>query len=153
MNIELLSLVGSIDEFVNETGISKTFVGMVILPIVGNAVEHITAVQVAIKDKMDMAMAGKFSSLCYHSNILVVAVGSCTQICLFVVPFLTLVGWVVNKPMNMNYPPFELILLVLSVCVTTVCMRNNTSNWLQGSLLITSYIMVSIGFYFEKLEN
>ena len=58
-----------------------------------------------------------------------------------------------NKPMNMNYPPFELILLVLSVCVTTVCMRNNTSNWLQGSLLITSYIMVSIGFYFEKLDN
>jgi len=51
-------LVGSIDEFVNETGISKTFVGMVILPIVGNAVEHITAVQVAVKDKMDMAMAG-----------------------------------------------------------------------------------------------
>jgi len=132
-------LVGSIDEFVQETGISKTFVGMVILPIVGNAVEHLTAVQVAVKNKMDMAMA--------------VAIGSCTQICLFVVPFLTLVGWGAGKPMNMNYPPFEVILLVLSVCVTTVCMRNNTSNWLQGSLLITSYVMVSIGFYYEKLDS
>jgi len=132
-------LVGSIDEFVVETGISKTFVGMVILPIVGNAVEHLTAVQVAVKDKMDMAMS--------------VAVGSCTQICLFVVPFLTLVGWGAGKPMNMNYPPFEVILLVLSICVTTVSMRNNTSNWLQGSLLITSYVMVSIGFYYEKLDS
>ena len=55
--------------------------------------------------------------------------------------------------MNMNYPPFEVILLVLSICVTTVSMRNNTSNWLQGSLLITSYVMVSIGFYYEKLDS
>jgi len=132
-------LVGSIDEFVQATGVSKTFVGMVILPIVGNAVEHITAVQVAVKDKMDMAMA--------------VAIGSCTQICLFVVPCLTLVGWMIDKPMNMNYPPFEIILLVLSICITSICMRNNTSNWLQGSLLITCYVMVSIGFYYEHLDE
>jgi Ca2+:H+ antiporter len=68
----------SIDGFVASSGISRTFVGLIILPIVGNAVEHITAVTVAMKDKMDLAMG--------------VAVGSCTQISLFVVPFTVLTG-------------------------------------------------------------
>jgi Ca2+:H+ antiporter len=72
-------LVGSIDGFCTESGISRTFVGLIILPVVGNAVEHITAVSVAAKDKMDLAMG--------------VAVGSCTQISLFVMPLTVIIGW------------------------------------------------------------
>ncbi|CAB9508053.1 Ca(2+)/H(+) antiporter [Seminavis robusta] len=94
-------LVASIDGYTASSGISRTFVGLIILPIVGNAVEHITAVSVAIKDKMDLSMG--------------VAVGSCTQISLFVVPLTVLVGWAVDKPMTLNFPHFEIILYVLSV--------------------------------------
>eukprot|EP00934_Nitzschia_sp_Nitz4_P006964 Nitzschia sp. Nitz4//scaffold13_size275219//192445//193954//NITZ4_000895-RA/size275219-augustus-gene-0.238-mRNA-1//1//CDS//3329536077//6954//frame0 len=132
-------LVGSIDEFCESSGISRTFVGLIILPIVGNAVEHITAVTVAMKDKMDLSMG--------------VAVGSCTQISLFVVPLMVLVGWITDKPMTLNFPHFEIVLYVLSVFTVSVCVSNPKGNWLEGSLLITTYIMIAIGFWFEKVIN
>jgi Ca2+:H+ antiporter len=87
-------LVGSIDGFVQGSGVSRTFVGLIILPIVGNAVEHITAVSVAMKGKMDLAMG--------------VAVGSCVQISLFVVPLSVMVGWAAGKPLTLNFPSFEI---------------------------------------------
>jgi Ca2+:H+ antiporter len=132
-------LVESIDGFVVSTGISRTFVGLVILPIVGNAVEHITAVTVAMKNKMDLAMG--------------VAVGSCTQISLFVVPVTVLVGWALNRNMTLNFPKFEISLFIMSVIIVSICLSNPTGNWLLGSLLITTYIMVAVGFFFEDVED
>lgn len=132
-------LVESIDDFCESSGISRTFVGLIILPIVGNAVEHITAVTVAMKNKMDLAMG--------------VAVGSCTQISLFVVPLTVLVGWAMDKPMTLNFPHFEITLYILSVFTVSVCLSNPRGNWLEGSLLITTYIMIAIGFWFEKVIN
>lgn len=130
-------LVSSIDAFCNESGVSRTFVGLIILPIVGNAVEHVTAVTVAMKNKMDLAMG--------------VAVGSCTQISLFVVPLTVLVGWMADKPMTLNFPHFEIILYVLSIFTVSICLGTPSTNWLEGSLLITTYIMIAIGFWFEKV--
>jgi len=132
-------LVASIDGFVDSTGISKTFVGMIILPIVGNAVEHITAVTVAMKDKMDMAIS--------------VAVGSCVQISLFALPFTVLAGWIVDKPMNVNFPFMETVLFVLSMIVVSICMKNDTSNWLYGFLLINTYCMIGVFFWHENPET
>jgi Ca2+:H+ antiporter len=132
-------LVESIDGFVVSTGISRTFVGLIILPIVGNAVEHITAVTVAMKNKMDLAMG--------------VAVGSCTQISLFVVPFTVLVGWALNRNMTLNFPAFEIMLYTLSVVIVSICLSNPKGNWLLGSLLITTYIMVAVGFFFEDVKD
>jgi Ca2+:H+ antiporter len=132
-------LVESIDGFVTSTGISRTFVGLVILPIVGNAVEHITAVTVAMKNKMDLAMG--------------VAVGSCTQISLFVVPITVLVGWVLDRNMTLNFPIFEISLFTMSVIIVSICLSNPRGNWLLGSLLITTYIMVAVGFFFEDVED
>ena len=71
------------------------------LPIVGNAVEHVTAITVAVKNKMDLAMG--------------VAIGSCTQISLFVVPLTVLVGWALDRDMTLNFPHFEVILFVMSI--------------------------------------
>jgi Ca2+:H+ antiporter len=82
-----------------------------------------------------------------------VAVGSCTQIALFVVPVTVIVGWVVDKPMTLNYPHFEIFLYVLSIFTVSVCVGTGRSNWLFGSLLITTYIMIAIGFWFEKVVN
>ena len=132
-------LVESIDGFCVESGISRTFVGLIILPIVGNAVEHITAVSVAMKNKMDLALG--------------VAIGSSTQIALFVVPVTVLWGWFINKPMTLNYPVYEISLYILSIFTVSVCLGTGKSNWLLGSVLITTYIMLAIGFWFEKVET
>jgi Ca2+:H+ antiporter len=132
-------LVDSIDGFVSASGISRTFVGLIILPIVGNAVEHITAVTVAMKDKMDLAMG--------------VAVGSCTQISLFVVPFTVLMGWALDKNMTLNFPHFEITLFAMSIVTVSICLSNPKGNWLEGSLLITTYFMVAVGFFFEDVKD
>jgi Ca2+:H+ antiporter len=132
-------LVGSIEGFTVESGVSRTFVGLILLPIVGNAVEHVTAVTVAVKNKMDLAMG--------------VAVGSCTQISLFVVPLMVLVGWATGKNMTLNFPHFEVILFVLSIMTVSIVIANPTSNWLVGSLLITTYCLICVGFWFENVVN
>jgi len=132
-------LVESIDGFCVESGISRSFVGLIILPIVGNAVEHITAVSVAMKNKMDLALG--------------VAIGSCTQIALFVVPVTVLWGWYVNKPMTLNFPTYEITLYILSIFTVSLCLGTGRSNWLLGSVLMVTYFMVAIGFWFEKVQD
>jgi Ca2+:H+ antiporter len=132
-------LVSSIDGFVESSGISRTFVGMILLPIVGNAVEHIAAVTIAMKDKMDLAMG--------------VAVGSCTQISLFVVPLTVLVGWAMGRNMTLNFPHFEICLYVMSVLTVSIVLGNPSTNWLNGSLLITTYMLIAVGFWFEQVDD
>jgi Ca2+:H+ antiporter len=132
-------LVESIDGFCLGSGLSRTFTGLIILPIVGNAVEHATAVSVAMKNKMELAMG--------------VCVGSCTQISLFVTPLTVLVGWAAGRPMSLNFPPFEIVLFILSVVIVSILVSNGKSNWLEGSMLITTYILIGIGFWFEKVVN
>lgn len=82
-------LVGSIDSLVETAGISKAFIGLILLPIVGNAAEHVTAVVVAVRNKMDLAMG--------------VAIGSSIQIALLVTPFLVIVGWIIGEPMTLHF--------------------------------------------------
>lgn len=82
-------LVGSIDSIVESGKISKSFIGLILIPIVGNAAEHVTAVVVAIRNKMDLAMG--------------VAIGSSIQIALLVTPFLVIVGWIIGQPMSLHF--------------------------------------------------
>lgn len=82
-------LVGSIDDLVESAGISKAFIGLILIPIVGNAAEHVTAVVVAVRNKMDLAMG--------------VAIGSSIQIALLVTPFLVIVGWIIGQPMSLHF--------------------------------------------------
>ena len=132
-------LVDSIDGFVENSGISRTFVGIILLPIVGNAVEHVTAITVARKDKMDLAMG--------------IAVGSSTQISLLVVPLTVLVGWATDIDMNLNFPHFEIVLFVLSVFTVSIILSTPKCNWLEGSLLMTTYLLVAVGFWFERVAE
>ena len=97
-------LVDSIDSIVATTHVSKTFIGLVLLPIVGNAAEHVTAVVVAWKDKMDLAIG--------------VAIGSSMQIALLVTPFLVILGWIMNQPMTLHFETFETVVFFLSVLIT-----------------------------------
>ncbi len=88
-------LVDSIDAIVQTAHISKTFIGLVLLPIVGNAAEHVTAVVVSVKNKMDLAIG--------------VAIGSSLQIALLVTPFLVILGWIIGQPMTLHFETFETV--------------------------------------------
>lgn len=126
-------LVDSIDDIVQEAGISKTFIGLILLPIVGNAAEHVTAVVVAYKDKMDLAIG--------------VAVGSSMQIALFVTPFLVILGWIMGRDMTLNFQGFETVVFFLSVLVVNYLIQDGKSNYLEGCMCLGTYIIIAIAFY------
>jgi Ca2+:H+ antiporter len=115
-------LVDSIDAIVETAGISETFVGLILLPIVGNAAEHVTAVIVASKGKMDLAIN--------------VAIGSSMQIALFVTPFLVILGWCIGRPMSLRFETFETVVFFLSVLVVNYLIQDGKSNYLEGAMCI-----------------
>ncbi|KAF2860111.1 Calcium/proton exchanger [Piedraia hortae CBS 480.64] len=126
-------LVGSIDDIVSSTGVSKTFIGLVLLPIVGNAAEHVTACVVAYKNKMDLAVG--------------VAIGSSMQIALFVTPFLVILGWIIGQPMTLHFQGFETVVFFLSVLVVNYLIQDGKSNYLEGCMCLGTYIIIAIAFY------
>ncbi|KAH3672009.1 hypothetical protein WICMUC_004516 [Wickerhamomyces mucosus] len=127
-------LVGSIDEIVESSGLSKTFIGLIILPIVANASEHVTAIIVAMKDKMDLAIG--------------VAIGSSLQIALFVLPFMVLIGWIIDVPMTLFFSTFETSVLFISMLIANYLILDGESNWLEGVLLVGTYTIIALAFYY-----
>ncbi|KDQ57174.1 hypothetical protein JAAARDRAFT_194344 [Jaapia argillacea MUCL 33604] len=127
-------LVDSIDGLTASGKISKEFVGIILLPIVGNAAEHVTAVSVSVKDKLTLSIG--------------VAVGSSIQIALFVIPFIVTLGWIIGKPLTMLFDPFESVALFLSVITVNYVIQDGKSNWLEGMLLMCLYIILAVSFWF-----
>ncbi|KAH9014308.1 calcium/proton exchanger [Lactarius pseudohatsudake] len=127
-------LVGSIDGLTESGQISKEFVGLILLPIVGNAAEHVTAVTVSVKNKLTLSLG--------------VAVGSSIQIALFVIPFITVLGWIIGKPLTLLFDPFESIVLFLAVLTVNYVVQDGKSNWLEGMILMCLYIIVAVTFWF-----
>jgi len=125
-------LVDSIDALVEKVPISKTFVGLILLPIVGNAAEHVTAVVVAVKDKMDLALG--------------VAIGSSMQIALLVTPFLVILGWIIGQDMTLHFETFETVVFFLSVLVVTYVVMDGKSNYLEGAMLVGLYFIIALAF-------
>ncbi|KAL4866891.1 hypothetical protein BDV12DRAFT_129194 [Aspergillus spectabilis] len=126
-------LVGSIDSIVEKTGMSRTFIGLVLIPIVGNAAEHVTAVVVAYKGKMDLAIG--------------VAIGSSLQIALFVTPFLVILGWIMNIDMTLHFHIFETVAFFISGLVVTFLIQDGKSNYLEGCLCLGLYLILALAFY------
>ena len=114
--------------------VSQAFIGLIILPIVGNAAEHVTAVTVAAKNKMDLAIG--------------VAVGSSIQIALFVTPVVVLLGWILNSEMSLYFNIFETISLFVTAFVVNFLVLDGRSNYLEGSLLIAAYVIIALGAFF-----
>ncbi len=121
-------LVDSIDSIVENAHISRTFIGLILLPIVGNAAEHVTAVVVATKNKMDLAIG--------------VAIGSSMQIALLVTPFLVILGWIMGQPMSLQFEIFETVVFFLAVLVTNYLISDGKSNYLEGAMLLGMYIII-----------
>ena len=133
-------LVDSIDYLVSTSGVSQAFVGLIILPIVGNAAEHVTAVTVAAKNKMDLAIG--------------VALGSSIQIALFVTPLIVLLGWCLDTDMSLYFSLFETVSLFASAFIVNYLMIDGRSNYLEGALLIASYVIIAVAaFFYPSCEN
>jgi len=128
-------LVNSIQAFTDRWGVNQAFIGVVLLPIVGNAVEHWTAISVAVKGKMDLAIG--------------VAAGSSCQVSLLVIPFAVLVAWSLDVPMTLDFKPFETVILSLSVLIVIGAMNDGKSNWLEGVMLMAAYLLVAVAFWFD----
>ncbi|KAL7747286.1 hypothetical protein RI367_007340 [Sorochytrium milnesiophthora] len=126
-------LVGSIEGLSQRWHLSQTFVGLILLPIVGNAAEHVTAVTVAMKNKMDLCIG--------------VAIGSSTQIALLVIPLLVILGWVIGQPMTLHFETFETAVMFISVLIVNYLISDGRTNWLEGAMLLGSYATISIAFY------
>lgn len=127
-------LVDSIDDVVESLQISKTFIGLILIPIVGNAAEHVTAVVVAVKNKMDLAMG--------------VAIGSSIQIALLVTPFLVILGWaVLGEPMSLHFETFETVAFAFSVLIVCYTVQDGKSNYLEGAMLLGLYFIIAFAFY------
>ncbi len=134
--VALLSefLVGAVEPASEAIGMTPVFVGVILVAIVGNAAEHSTAVMVAMKDKMDLAL-----------NI---AIGSSIQIALFVAPVLVFVSYLFGRPMDLLFSPMEVLAVVLSVGVVNIVALDGESNWMEGVLLMAVYIMLGLAFFF-----
>ncbi|KAL2000599.1 hypothetical protein VTN02DRAFT_2865 [Thermoascus thermophilus] len=122
-------LVDSIPAMIQDSAVSEMFIGLVILPIVGNAAEHVTAVSVAAKNKMDLSIG--------------VSVGSSIQIALFVTPLVVILGWFMDKDMTLYFTLFETICLFVTAFVVNFLVLDGRSNYLEGALLIAAYVIIA----------
>ncbi|SAL95909.1 hypothetical protein [Absidia glauca] len=127
-------LVSAIESVVEQWHISETFVGLILLPIVGNAAEHVTAVTVAYKNKMDLALG--------------VAVGSSMQIALLVTPLMVIIGWGINVDMSLYFNIYETAVMFIAVVMVNYLIMDGKSNWLEGLMLFAIYIIIAISFYY-----
>lgn len=135
--LESEMLVGSLEVATSSLGLTQLFTGVILLPVIGNAAEHTTAVTVAMKNKMELSVS--------------VAVGSSMQIALFVGPLLVLIGWLIGQPMDLNFNPFELVAVVVSVLIANSISSDGRSNWLEGTLLLATYVVLGFAFYFHPV--
>lgn len=129
-------LVDSIDEVSQKFGLSKCFIGVILLPIVGNAAEHTTAVACAHKGMMDLALG--------------VAVGSSTQIALFVVPCAVVAGWYYDSPMTLNFTVFACTCLMLTVFLVSQVLQQGSTTWLHGVMLMSVYVFIAVMTLFNQ---
>lgn len=128
-------LVGAIEAAAEQFGMSEVFVGVILVALVGNAAEHSTAVLMAVKDKMDLAV-----------NI---AIGSSTQIALFAAPLLVFMSYVIGpEPMDLVFTPFEVVAVGLAVGIAAQITHDGESHWMEGVQLIAVYVMLGMGFWF-----
>ncbi|MEX0676913.1 MAG: calcium/proton exchanger [Pirellulales bacterium] len=128
-------LVGSVEAAAHELGMSRVFVGIIVVAIVGNAAEHSTAVLAAMKNKMDLAV-----------NI---AVGSGIQIALFVAPLLVFASIAMGheRPMDLHFTPLEIVAVVIAILVLALVAQDGESHWLEGIMLLAVYAILALAFY------
>jgi Ca2+:H+ antiporter len=126
-------LVGSVEAVVAGTGISEFFLGIILVPIIGNIAEHLVAVNLALKNKMELSME--------------IAISSSLQIALFVSPILVFISLLLGHPLTLVFNPFELSALGAAVLICYFAAADGESNWLEGAALLAVYMIFGLAFF------
>ncbi|GAV74781.1 Na_Ca_ex domain-containing protein [Cephalotus follicularis] len=136
--ISILSeyLVDAIEGASKSWNMPIAFISVILLPLVGNAAEHASAIMFAMKDKLDISLG--------------VAIGSSTQISMFGIPFCVVVGWMMGSPMDLNFQLFETATLFITVIVVAFFLQEGTSNYFKGLMLILCYLIVAASFFVHE---
>ena len=128
-------LVHSLESAADDVSMSHLFIGVILLPMFGNAAEHFTAVSVAAKNKMDLSFA--------------IAIGSSTQIAVFVAPLMVLVAWMLGLSLTFEFGLLETVAAFLAVMIVNTIASDGKSNWLEGSMLLGTYAVLALAFWFH----
>jgi Ca2+:H+ antiporter len=126
-------LVGAVEVVVAQFGISEFFLGIILIPIVGNVAEHLVAVTVAYRNHMELSVE--------------IAVSSSLQIALFVAPLLVFISLAMGNPLTLVFNIYELIALTASILITALVAMDGESNWLEGAALLAVYLILGISFF------
>jgi Ca2+:H+ antiporter len=127
-------LVGAVEVTAQTFGMTDVFIGVIVIAIIGNAAEHSTAILVAYKNKMDLAMT--------------IAIGSSIQIALFVAPILVFLSYLFGEPMDLIFTNFEVVSVGISVWILSLIAHDGESNWMEGVQLLAVYLILAVAFYF-----
>eukprot|EP00697_Spironema_sp_BW2_P001885 gnl/Spiro4/12529_TR6623_c0_g1_i1.p1 gnl/Spiro4/12529_TR6623_c0_g1~~gnl/Spiro4/12529_TR6623_c0_g1_i1.p1 ORF type:complete len:434 (-),score=107.96 gnl/Spiro4/12529_TR6623_c0_g1_i1:111-1412(-) len=125
--------VNTIEDAATGLGISTLFISGILLPIVGNAAEHASAIIFAYRDRMELALG--------------IAVGSAAQISLFVIPFSVLLAWAMGQPLSLDFHNFETIITLITVLFVSQAIQQGRSDWLKGLMLVGAYVIISGAFW------
>jgi Ca2+:H+ antiporter len=128
-------LVEGVEYLTAQLGLTELFVGVILVALIGNAAEHLTAVVVAMKNKMDLAV-----------NI---AMGSALQIALFVAPVLVLVGFIIGRPLDLVFNLFEVAAVAVTMLIVNAITQDGESNWFEGVQLLAAYAILAVAFFFH----
>jgi Ca2+:H+ antiporter len=134
--VESELLVGALEPALQDLGLSKFFVGLILVPVVGNAAEHSSAVLMALRNKLDVTLE--------------IAIGSSTQVALFVAPVLVFLSLAVGHPMDFVFTTFEVAAVGLSTLIVALISLDGRSNWLEGSQLVGAYLIMAVSFFFVR---
>ena len=126
-------LVGAVEHVTENLGLSEFFLGIILIPLVGNVAEHLVAVQVALKNQMDLSVE--------------IAISSSLQIALLVAPLLVFISLLIGNPLTLIFNNFELIALGSAVLIATLVSNDGESNWLEGAALIAVYVILGLAFF------
>ena len=129
-------LVGSIEPLVTQWGWTELFIGVILIAIIGNAAEHASAVTVALKNRMDLALQ--------------ISIGSAIQIAMFAAPLLVLVSLFFPKHMGLVFNTFELVAIIFSVFIANAVAEDGESNWFEGAQLLAAFAIMAVAFFFHS---
>jgi Ca2+:H+ antiporter len=126
-------LIGAVEPVVAGLGVSEFFLGVILIPIVGNVAEHLVAVKTALQNEMDLSVE--------------IAVASSLQIALFVAPALVFISLIMGNPLHLIFNQFELLALVVGVIIAALVSQDGESNWLEGAELLAVYVILGLAFF------
>ncbi|KAB5595465.1 Vacuolar calcium ion transporter [Ceratobasidium theobromae] len=132
-------LVGSIEQTAEKYHIPKTFIGLILLPLVANAAEHVTSVWMAMKGKLELTIG--------------ISVGSSIQIAAFVVPLLVIFSWIIGKELTLYFADFETVSLFVSVILVNLLIMDGKSNYMEGLMLCALYIVIAIAWHSHNMAQ